>query len=608
MRNSKQFTLLAVVITVLTMVFAGAWYASTLIHPAALARWIGSSVKAATGRDINIDGPVELTFFPALGVSAERVSLTNAPWASQTEMVTLKRIEVGIRIWPLLRRRIELGTLRVNGLDLYLQKNREGVQNWIFTPASPSAKDADAVAPDGGLISDGGAVFAPHKIEISDAHIHMEEANGVNHQFDLPHVSLIQSADKTEVELNARSGPWNVSAKAQITSLYELLSDWGVRPTTAQIDAAFSVNGKSILVKGTTSKSPVGLLNLDLLVSSKSWDVVPFLEKGALPTQGATASSGGLPPVRKASVASPYLFSSTPLTLDWLPNVNGKVAMQIDQLTLPNHLTLKHVDASLIFQGDRIDLRSLAFGVGNGLVQMQGQLTQFQGLTPKLALKGYGKNFSLENVYRSIDPKSQVQGGEMRVAFDLRGSGVSVHQLLGGATGKMQVTIGQATIPNTFLNDAGDFVMTVLDAINPLRKKSSQTSLECAVAYLPIKDGQITIDDSVGVQTDRLDVVLSGGVNLATEGVNLSINPREKSGLTTGLDLAGLVKLQGTLKNPRAGINQAGVMHSALSIGLGIMTGGASLVAENAKSIMKKVQPCRDAFHPWADIYPVSGE
>ena len=158
-------------------------------------------------------------------------------------------------------------------------------------------------------------------------------------------------------------------------------------------------------------------------------------------------------------------------------------------------------------------------------------------------------------------------------------------------------------LASSYINQGGDFIISLFDAINPLRKKSNQTVLECAVAYLPVNNGLVSIADSVGVQTDRLEVVLSGTVNLNTEALNLSIYPREKSGLTTGLDLDNLIKLQGTIQNPKAGINKEGVVNSAVSIGLGILTGGATILAQNAKSIATKSQPCIAALRPWPDIY-----
>jgi hypothetical protein len=139
-----------------------------------------------------------------------------------------------------------------------------------------------------------------------------------------------------------------------------------------------------------------------------------------------------------------------------------------------------------------------------------------------------------------------------------------------------------------------------------MRKQSNQTILECAVAYLPVNNGMINVQDSVGVETDRLDITLSGSIDLANEALNISINPREKSGLTTGLDLGGRVKIEGTLQNPKTGVNKAGVVNSAVSIGLGFLTGGISIAAENAKSLATKSQPCKTALHSWSDIYSVS--
>jgi len=123
---------------------------------------------------------------------------------------------------------------------------------------------------------------------------------------------------------------------------------------------------------------------------------------------------------------------------------------------------------------------------------------------------------------------------------------------------------------------------------------------------LPVSNGLVTMNNSIGMVTDRLDIVLSGTVNFSNEALNVLINPTEKSGLTTGIDLAGLVKLGGTLMNPQAGGNKAGVVNSAVSIGLGILTGGATILAENARSLTNKPQPCKAALHSWSDIYPGS--
>lgn len=54
------------------------------------------------------------------------------------------------------------------------------------------------------------------------------------------------------------------------------------------------------------------------------------------------------------------------------------------------------------------------------------------------------------------------------------------------ANGVVQLSVGQSKLGSQFFNKGGDFVITVINTINPINKKSSQTILECAVAYLPI--------------------------------------------------------------------------------------------------------------------------
>ena len=301
---------------------------------------------------------------------------------------------------------------------------------------------------------------------------------------------------------------------------------------------------------------------------------------------------------------SKYLFSNESIPFDVLPQAKGKVVISITELGLPKRKPIENLQATVQLSGSDIDIPNLTFQMGKGSADLQIKLSAFDTANPILVAKGVTKNFTLESLLARIDPGSKVSGGAMKLAFDIKTSGASLHQMAGNSNGKIQWSINQAQMGTNFLNDAGDFVVTLLDSMNPMRKKTSETVLECAVAYLPISGGQINIANTVGAETDRLNVVLAGSIDLKTEAVNLTIDPQEKSGLTTGLNLAGLVKMGGTLANPKAGINQAGVVNSAVSIGLGFLTGGASILAENARSMTSKGHPCRDALHPWSDIYP----
>ena len=90
--NKKLKIALAAFVVITSLLGLGAWYAISSVNPAQLTQLLSSSVKEATGRDLKIAGPVRLSIFPSIGVYAEDVSLSNAAWASEPDMVFLKRL------------------------------------------------------------------------------------------------------------------------------------------------------------------------------------------------------------------------------------------------------------------------------------------------------------------------------------------------------------------------------------------------------------------------------------------------------------------------------------------------------------------------------------
>ncbi|HAT39990.1 hypothetical protein [Polynucleobacter necessarius] len=253
-------------------------------------------------------------------------------------------------------------------------------------------------------------------------------------------------------------------------------------------------------------------------------------------------------------------------------------------------------------KGNKIEANDVSFNLGKGSAQAQISVSQFDGPTPKVSIKGMAKDFTLKQIIATTDSNAKVSGGASQLTVNLQSSGISPHQLAGRANGAIQMSVGPSKLDSEFLNKGDDFLITVFDAINPLYKKSNQTVVECAVFCLPISNGIVNIKGLVGVVTDRLNIVLSGSMNLNNEVLDININPSEKSGLTTGVDLGGFVKVEGTLQNPKVGVNKTGVVNSAVLIGLGFLTGGISIAAENAKSLATKSQPCKTALYSWSEI------
>lgn len=592
---------LIVFVACVTIAGLGAWYAASFINPAQLTKLLSSSVKEATGRDLKITGPVSLSIFPAISVKAEQVSLSNTPWASNPNLLTLKQIELDISLFPLLGGNVEISSIGLQGLELNLQTSKTGDGNWNLTP--PVLTQANSGNPSATTSDDAStSMLTSFKtMNIVDARINYQDGNQVAKVINLPKLSFAAEDGKSSILMDLQYANYTLNLKGKTGSLRNAYFAWNQTPVKMDIDLNLTLNGKSLSITGEVNKKPQTMAQFNINLNSKSFDLAPLAGSAVV-----AGSAGKTTAAVSHKTQGKYFFSDEALPFDLFPLADGSIKIDIAELGVPDQVPFTNFKTMLQFKNDRIDANDLSFNVGKGKAQAQLSVSEFSSPSPKISFKGVAKDFSLEQIIPPADSNARVTGGAMKVAWNLKGSGLSLHQFVSRASGAIQVSVGQGTLDSKFINKGGDFVITVFDAINPLYKKSSQTILECAVAYLPMNNGMVNIKDSVGVVTDRLNVVLSGSINLINETLDININPSEKSGLTTGVDLGGLVKIEGTLQNPRAGVNKAGVVNSAVSIGLGFLTGGISIAAENAKSLASKVQPCKTALHSWSDIYPTS--
>lgn len=578
-----------------------AWYASSFISPTQITRLLSASVKEATGRDLTIAGPASLSLFPSISVKAEQLSLSNTSWASNPNLLTLKQIELDIRLLPLLRGNVEISRIGVQGLEVNLQTNKAGEGNWNLTPpviASANSSNQPNTTASNSAYSN----FISFKtMDIVDARIHYQNGNQAAKVIYLPKLSFGAEDGKSSILVDLRYANYTLNLKGKTGSLRNAYFAWNQTPVKMDLDLNLTLNGKALAITGEIDKMPQTLAQFDIDLNSKSFDLAPLAGSAVI-----AGASGKVSPAAQHKPHGKYFFSDEALPFNLLPLADGSIKVNIAELGVPGQAPFTDFKTVLQFKKDRIEANDLSFHVGKGNAQAQLSVSEFSGPAPKISFKGMAKDFSLEQVVASTDSSGRVSGGPTQLAWNLKGSGLSPHQFASGASGAIQVSVGQGKLDSQFINKGGDFVITVFDAINPLYKKSNQTTLECAVAYLPISGGMVNIKNTIGVVTDRLNIVLSGSINLNSEALDININPSEKSGLTTGVDLGGLVKIEGTLQNPQAGVNKTGVVTSAVSIGLGFLTGGISIAAENAKSLATKTQPCKAALHSWSDIYPAS--
>jgi hypothetical protein len=159
--------------------------------------------------------------------------------------------------------------------------------------------------------------------------------------------------------------------------------------------------------------------------------------------------------------------------------------------------------------------------------------------------------------------------------------------------------VGEGRLRNKSVNwAAGDLLIQLVGALNPLAKSEDTTLLTCAAARFVINEGLATTDKGIGVRTAKVDVIGSGTIDLRTETLNLGIRPRARDGVGLSLStpLAGLTRIRGTLAKPSVGIDAEGTMRTAATVGAGVATGGLSVLGELLFDKVTSSDPCQAAL------------
>ncbi len=183
---------------------------------------VQTQVAGATGRELQLTGPLSLSIFPWLGVQAENVRLANASGFTDPDMASLRKLDARLRLWPLFRGEIEIGRILIDGLVLNLERRADGSNNWEDLGSDKSAANKE---PD----SDSGPADLSRLrlagVDITDARIQWRDAGAVTvieglnlstgpiaegQPSELELDVGVSLADKTAVQFALRSG-WEFS-------------------------------------------------------------------------------------------------------------------------------------------------------------------------------------------------------------------------------------------------------------------------------------------------------------------------------------------------------------------------------------------------------------
>lgn len=191
-------------------------------------------VAERTGREFSIDDELALTLYPWLGIETGRMRLGHAPGFGDDDFASVESAAVRVRLLPLFRGQMEFGDVVLDGLELNLARDTDGLDNWSDLLGPPSAGGTGGAITTG-QGTPGAPVGAPEEPFFSDVGIAgIDIRNGIVFwRENIDEVQYILS------DISLGTGPIAAGAPVDI----DLGLQWvGVQPAfTAQLDGRVSL-------------------------------------------------------------------------------------------------------------------------------------------------------------------------------------------------------------------------------------------------------------------------------------------------------------------------------------------------------------------------------
>lgn len=553
---------------------------------------ITEQAKAATGRDLMINGDLSLDISLSPKVRVDGITLSNAEWGSNEHMVKVKSFAAQMKLVPLLFGDIHIVEVALIEPEILLETKKDGTGNWVMGPQNAETEETATTKTTEQSTSSGSTTLpAVNKIRIEKARFIYKD--GVKDETTSIVIDSMQAtADDIDDPLNLLfKGSFNdhIVELAGIVGTPEgLMND-----SPIDIDLTLKAAGAEVKITGNIQQPSAGD-GLNLALSAKSDNIARLAEL-------AGAQVGKVGPFEMAATVSGaqmkykigglnIKIADSDLSGDISADLTGKVP-QIDvalasellnikdvtpasaedgaspKTTAPAQTTKTPAKSEKIFPADPIILDGLKavnanvtytakkliasdfaltdfkkkVTLNNGLLNVQpafamgggvfdGQVTLDGRNSPaKLKIDLTGKDLGLGNSLKETGVTDLIDDGKTQIRLNLDATGTSVAGLMASLEGKTLVNVGQGRIKSSKVNFlGGDLITGVLENILPSASEGEFTPFSCIVVNLDFNKGVTEFDKKIAVQTNVMNVASSGKIDLANETLDIGVKPEPR--------------------------------------------------------------------------------
>lgn len=99
-------------------------------------------IEQVSGAKVSIDGPMSFSLLPQIAIQLEQVSVRGPMLPKTQPLAQVKKLDLALAFWPLLRGQVQVGKLILDEPKINLFVAKDGTQNWQFKPGKEQAVTA----------------------------------------------------------------------------------------------------------------------------------------------------------------------------------------------------------------------------------------------------------------------------------------------------------------------------------------------------------------------------------------------------------------------------------------------------------------------------------
>ncbi len=373
-------------------------------------------------------------------------------------------------------------------------------------------------------------------------------------------------------------------------------------------NGVFKANVKNTVFKNNTISgnveitSPKALPYIKLNIKGEGFNLMDFQKKNEVKKSEDKKVDLGNWFIGSAQASE--LMANTVIPYQYLKMANADISANLKKLTLNNDMALNDVRLNATLKKSVLNVAIQNITAGSGTISGNIGLN---GTNQTMSADITGKNIILQQFYKPLSTANNEvlikEGGKSNILVKINTSGSNTDQYLANMNGQIIGLVDKSVLQIKSLEKLqGNVLVQLLNMIN-INVNNKNTKLKCAVVRGDISGGVVKFPKGIAVDANDFYLVADGKVNMQNDKINLNLQPF--SGKITDVNisnvLGGLVKITGTIKNPKLGINQTSTAKNVIGI---LASGGAYNVGDMVLSADSA--PCHTALTGtvYADYFP----